>query len=104
MPAGIKLATSVGIPIPRFTYIPSLNSCAMRLAIPYLSKGILFTIYMLWLLSYKPVIIAEFLLFFFLCAFHNWFPGKFGVHIHLPHEPGQGLIRRAALIPQLLQL
>uniref|UniRef100_A0A1I8FRW6 Integrase_H2C2 domain-containing protein n=1 Tax=Macrostomum lignano TaxID=282301 RepID=A0A1I8FRW6_9PLAT len=30
MPAGMKLAASIGIPIPRFTYMPSLNSSARR--------------------------------------------------------------------------
>ena len=32
------LAIKVGIPIPRFTYQPSLSSCAMRFAIPVLSN------------------------------------------------------------------
>jgi hypothetical protein len=27
------------MPIPRFTYMPSLSSFAMRCAIPYLSRG-----------------------------------------------------------------
>src|SRR5687768_13953080 len=35
---GMKLATSVGIPIPRLIYMPSLISCAMRFAIPVLSS------------------------------------------------------------------
>ena len=33
MPSGMKLEDSVGIPMPRFAYIPSLNSRAARLTI-----------------------------------------------------------------------
>src|SRR5262245_40327037 len=32
VPAGMKLATSVGMPMPRLTYIPSDSSCAARRA------------------------------------------------------------------------
>jgi len=36
---GELVAIGVGIPIPRLTYIPSFNSCAILFAMPYLSRG-----------------------------------------------------------------
>src|SRR3954447_26264126 len=39
VPRGTKFATSVGIPIPRFTYIPSASSRAARWAIWSLVSG-----------------------------------------------------------------
>src|SRR5512139_2350731 len=38
IPAGTRFATSVGIPMPRLTYIPSRSSCAARATIPSLSS------------------------------------------------------------------
>src|SRR5690606_31450688 len=40
-PSGIWFATSVGRPMPRLTYMPSLSSCAARLAISSRVQGIL---------------------------------------------------------------
>src|SRR3954452_13024486 len=39
IPLGMKFATSVGMPIPRFTYIPSRSSLAARAAICSLVSG-----------------------------------------------------------------
>ena len=39
MPDGMWLATSVGMPMPRFTYQPSRNSRAIRFAIWFLSRA-----------------------------------------------------------------
>ena len=39
IPSGMKFGTRVGMPIPRFTYVPSSSSCAARAAISLRSQG-----------------------------------------------------------------
>src|SRR5688572_30371157 len=104
--------------MPRFTYMPSLSSWAIRFAIPYLSKGIsvwglglTHSFYSFYIhlsnfnfdIQYSLLICSIFLQSSVLSSSHNCFPGRSDVHTHSLHEyyPDQLLrVPPALLLPQ----
>src|SRR6476661_8206887 len=89
------------MPIPRFTYMPSFNSCAILRAMPYLSKAIIIK---------KLVLLKKRInywlneRFYAQCAFHIVAPGKSCAHIRWQHEYHPGQVDLALLTLPLQQL